>query len=1095
MPRTHLIFVLSTLSLGVTAAANGAGIQPYGITVSPLQQLQFTIAGYVESVTWSVQPAGMGTITSTGLYTAPASSGVAYIYAQATYGGSTFVNPIYVSNASQTTNGSGPSAGGNGPTYPGGVSSGSSPGSSPTNPSAPTAGPLPANPTSSPAAGPSPSGPGPAPAQPAAPSGPAQGGITVSVTPPSMNLQANQSASFAALVQGTADQQVQWSLSPNVGSLVNGRYTAPAWFGSESQITIFATSVADPTQTATATVLLLAPVSSPSPLPQATVSLSPSTALLDGGQTATFTPVITGISNAAVSWSFSPQVGTLNNGVYQAPALVASAQTVTITATSVSETTLKATAVVSLQPVGVTVGPASVSLAAGKSATFAASVTGTGNSAVTWSLNPAVGSVTNGVYTAPATIGSSQTVTITATSAANPAKAASATISLTPAVTVAPPSSVTLPLEVIGPNGTMVSAAVTIPSGSNLSGQLQLLMTIHGLRSQTQASVQVNNSAWLPISTPNVTLLGNAAVYGGIGGGFHTIQMTMNLPAGAITSGTNTITFRFNQTDGRVSGFRVLAFNVLAASGSALIPSSTFVSEDPNTWQPPSTAASDIAAGQTLWNSAPLTVPLTTGGTQPILAHCSDCHAQDGRDLKYFNYSNNSIETRALFHGLTAQQGMQIASYIRSLNAPNPGLPWNPPYQPGPGLDSLPVSQWSAGAGLGAVLARDQDLVSELFPSGPQASNFSPTGVLNIRETQIPLQLPDWNSWLPTIHPMDAWPDFLTSDTNTRYSEIRSILVPGSPSAYLAALGDIQAWGGDYLDFIIPKEPSTASTWTPTYVNQVYSTPLWLMVKNWELNQEFQLEGMAKTVFTNPLAESRAWYSEFPFLSSPNMLHIPQGSAGLDNGTDQTWTYLALIWYHTQLILNNSEYQQNQNSPIDWGYVYAFVKELSQTDSAPQAGMLNLWMIKGLQISNNGIGPNTLGTGWNALIADLSRQVSPSETSVWTGMPAATRTAISNGMVQGWLTEVQQFTPAQFNASGFSPTRVPVPNEPDSSNFEDRVWYMIPQFRYLGVNQTLINELAAWAQSVWPVGNWAATATATCAPNAGQPTVIYCSTD
>ena len=62
------------------------------------------------------------------------------------------------------------------------------------------------------------------------------------------------------------------------------------------------------------------------------------------------------------------------------------------------------------------------------------------------------------------------------------------------------------------------------------------------------------------ISTASVTLLGLANAYGGIGGGFHTLQMTMNLPAGAVTTGTNTISFRFNGTDGvdeRIPGFGV----------------------------------------------------------------------------------------------------------------------------------------------------------------------------------------------------------------------------------------------------------------------------------------------------------------------------------------------------------------------------------------------------------------------------------------------------------------------------------------------------------------------------------------------------------
>ncbi len=655
-------------------------------------------------------------------------------------------------------------------------------------------------------------------------------------------------------------------------------------------------------------------------------------------------------------------------------------------------------------------------------------------------------------------------------------------------------NTITLPIEVAGPAGAVSTASFTIPQGTNLRGALQLYLQIHNLKYDTEASVEVNNSGWSPISTGNVTLLGNATAYGGIGGGFHTLQMTMNLPAGIVTTGSNTVAFRFNQTDGRVSAFRVLAFNIEAADGSLLIPASTFAQDDPNTWQPPSSLASDISTGQTLWRTAPIRVP-TSSGPALINAHCMDCHTQDGRDLKYFNYSNNSIRARSIFHGLTAAQGNQIASYIRSLNLPNPGRPWNPPYQPGPGLDSQPVDQWSAGAGLSAVLASDQDLVNELFPGGAQANEFSPAGILNIRETAIPLQFPDWNSWLPTIHPMDAWPDFLTSDANLRYSQIRSILSPGSAASYAAAKGDFMEWGGDYNTFMVPKELAAASTWTPAYVDQVYSVAQWVLVKNWELNQEFQLEGMAQTIFTNPKAEPRAWLSEFPFLSSPNMLHIPPASPGLDNGSLQTWHYLSSIWYQVQLVLNSSEYQQTGNSPLDWGYVYAMLDALSYTDSPAQAGLLNLWMTKGLQISNNGIGPDQVGTGWSWYVADLSRQVSPSERSVWAGTDSSTRTAISNGIVQGWLTEVQQFTPQQFYAGGVSATRHPIPHQPDSTNFEDRVWYMIPQLRYFGVNQTLINQLANWAQSIWPLGNWAATTTATCAPSSGDPTVIFCSTD
>ena len=61
--------------------------------------------------------------------------------------------------------------------------------------------------------------------------------------------------------------------------------------------------------------------------------------------------------------------------------------------------------------------------------------------------------------------------------------------------------------------------------------------------------------------------------------------------------------------------------------------------------------------------------------TKELHAHCTDCHAEDGRDLKYFNYSNLSIIERAKFHGMTAEDGRDIAGYIRGLATPAPGRP------------------------------------------------------------------------------------------------------------------------------------------------------------------------------------------------------------------------------------------------------------------------------------------------------------------------------------------------------------------------------------------------------------------------------------
>jgi hypothetical protein len=82
--------------------------------------------------------------------------------------------------------------------------------------------------------------------------------------------------------------------------------------------------------------------------------------------------------------------------------------------------------------VGITLAPTSVTLTAGQQQQFAATVTNTSNTAVTWST-PSAGTLSPaGLYTAPAVIASQTTVTIQATSVADTTKSASATITLTP---------------------------------------------------------------------------------------------------------------------------------------------------------------------------------------------------------------------------------------------------------------------------------------------------------------------------------------------------------------------------------------------------------------------------------------------------------------------------------------------------------------------------------------------------------------------------------------------------------------------------------------------------------------------------------------
>jgi hypothetical protein len=85
------------------------------------------------------------------------------------------------------------------------------------------------------------------------------------------------------------------------------------------------------------------------------VQLSPTTATLLASQSQQFTPTVTGTTNLAVNWSYAPPVGTLvtsgtSAGLYTAPSSIAANQTVQLTATSAADTTQSATATISLVP-------------------------------------------------------------------------------------------------------------------------------------------------------------------------------------------------------------------------------------------------------------------------------------------------------------------------------------------------------------------------------------------------------------------------------------------------------------------------------------------------------------------------------------------------------------------------------------------------------------------------------------------------------------------------------------------------------------------------------------------------------------------------
>ena len=248
----------------------------------------------------------------------------------------------------------------------------------------------------------------------------------------------NQTSQLSAQVQNSSNSAVVWTISPAVGAVSStGLYTAPSTIGSQQTITFTATSVADPTKSASGTIVLNPPVK---------VIMLPTSVSLLGSASQQFTANVAWAgSNTAVTWSMSPQLGTLSSaGLYTAPSPVTSQQTVAITATSVADPTKSAIAVVTLNPpTPVTISPGTAAINPGQTQVFSLKAAGVGTAA-TWSINPAFGTISSGgLYTPPATaVTMPQIVTVTATSVADPTQSSSATLTVNPpvAITLTPSS-------------------------------------------------------------------------------------------------------------------------------------------------------------------------------------------------------------------------------------------------------------------------------------------------------------------------------------------------------------------------------------------------------------------------------------------------------------------------------------------------------------------------------------------------------------------------------------------------------------------------------------------------------------------------------
>jgi hypothetical protein len=289
--------------------------------------------------------------------------------------------------------------------------------------------------------------------------------LNLSVAPTSTTVALGASASFTATVSGAGDNSVQWDVNgvpggnSAVGTILTApgnttvaSYTAPATLPATNPVTIRARSNADLSVSAVASISLTAGI---------TLTLSPASATLSTGHRQTFTPQLLNSPGALLTWQVNGvaagntsvgQVCVLNSNPcqpvafassaavdYLAPSSVPFPNPVTITVSSQQDPAKTATSNITILPhIVVSVSPPSATLAPGARQLFSATVMGTTNQQVTWSLagaactsSGACGTTdATGLYQAPAVVPVPNNVSVVATSSEDTSRTAAAAVTL-----------------------------------------------------------------------------------------------------------------------------------------------------------------------------------------------------------------------------------------------------------------------------------------------------------------------------------------------------------------------------------------------------------------------------------------------------------------------------------------------------------------------------------------------------------------------------------------------------------------------------------------------------------------------------------------
>ena len=265
--------------------------------------------------------------------------------------------------------------------------------------------------------------------------------VTVSISPPVTSLLTTETAQFTAVVTGTANVGVTWSVNGVAGGnaalgtvSTAGLYTAPGAPPAPNTVSVTATSVADSRKTASASVTIANPAPTLSALSFSTINAGSSDTTLGLTGTGFARQSVVEANGTALATTFGSD--TSLSATIPA-AMLATAGTLSVTVATPTPGGGASSALSLGVLIAVSLSPAAQTLDVSGTEQFTATVQGTTNTGVNWFVNGVEGGdatqgtiSASGLYTAPAVPPTPNTVTVEAVSAADSTRSAQATVTV-----------------------------------------------------------------------------------------------------------------------------------------------------------------------------------------------------------------------------------------------------------------------------------------------------------------------------------------------------------------------------------------------------------------------------------------------------------------------------------------------------------------------------------------------------------------------------------------------------------------------------------------------------------------------------------------